>query len=131
MAAHMETENLERFLVHILTPVYRVTEDDTVRDPQMGKCLDLSNRYLCLCVSSDELKALAVELVDMVRSKVGTTKFSAVYNQIRQSVLGIQRDRKAIKVLQVATNPEAAARRKSQKNSVKKESRKRKTRVFA
>lgn len=36
MASYMEAERLEQFLVHILTPVYRVTEDDTIRDSQMG-----------------------------------------------------------------------------------------------
>ena len=38
MASHMEATSLERFLVHILTPVYRLVEDDTIRDSQMGKC---------------------------------------------------------------------------------------------
>jgi len=37
MTSHMEAARLEQFLVHILTPVYRLTEDDTIRDSQMGK----------------------------------------------------------------------------------------------
>lgn len=32
----MDTDRLQMFLVHILTPVYRITEDDTIRDTQMG-----------------------------------------------------------------------------------------------
>jgi len=32
----MEPTKLEAFLVHILTPVYKLTEDDTIRDTQMG-----------------------------------------------------------------------------------------------
>ena len=36
MASHMEATSLEGFLVHILTPVYRLVEDDTIRDSQMG-----------------------------------------------------------------------------------------------
>ena len=36
MTSHMEAQRLERFLVHILSPVYRLTEDDTIRDPLMG-----------------------------------------------------------------------------------------------
>ena len=36
MASHMEVSKLETFLVHILTPVYRIAEDDTIRDAQMG-----------------------------------------------------------------------------------------------
>jgi U3 small nucleolar RNA-associated protein 20 len=79
----------------------------------------------------DELKTLATELQDLVQSKVGTTKFSTTYNQIRQSALGVRRERKTAKVLQVMTNPEAAAKRKLQRNSIKRESRKRKDRGFA
>lgn len=79
----------------------------------------------------DEIKTIATELQDLVQSKVGTTKFSTIYNQIRQSALGVRRDRKTAKVLQVLTNPEAAAKRKLHRNSIKKESRKRRDRSFA
>lgn len=37
MVSYMAAERIERFLVHILTPVYRLVEDDTIRDPQMGE----------------------------------------------------------------------------------------------
>ena len=46
MASHMEPAKLETFLVHILTPVQRLTEDDTVRDTQMGKRNPLSKLLL-------------------------------------------------------------------------------------
>lgn len=130
MASHMEPDRLEKFLIHILTPVYRIVEDDTIRDPQMGKCLcnpECSQRLTHAHDLLDELKTLAVELQDLVQSRVGTTKFSNVYNQIRQGVLTVQRQRRATRVLQVTTNPEAAAKRKMQKNSNKKDSRKRKS----
>lgn len=65
-----------------------------------------------------------------MQAKVGTTKFAAVYNQIRQSVLGVRRERKVARVLQASTHPEAAAKRKMQRNVVKKDSRKRKERGF-
>ncbi|KAF9524997.1 hypothetical protein CPB83DRAFT_570885 [Crepidotus variabilis] len=113
MASHMEPERLEKFLVHILTPVYRIIEDDTIRDGQM-----------------DELKTTSTELQDLVQSRVGATKFSGVYNQIRQGVLGVRRERKIARVLQATTNPEAAAKRKMQRNVIKKDSRKRKDRGF-
>ncbi|KAF8058584.1 armadillo-type protein [Lyophyllum atratum] len=114
MTAHMDAGRLEKFLVHILTPVYRILEDDTIRDAQM-----------------EELKTLATELQDLLQSKVGTTKFSTTYNQIRQGVLGVRRERKAARATQVVADPEAAARRKAQRNVIKKESRKRKDRGFA
>lgn len=79
----------------------------------------------------DELKTTAVELQDLVQSKIGTTKFSLVYNQIRQGALGIRRERKVARALQVTTNPEAAAKRKMQRNVIKKDSRKRKDRGFS
>ena len=37
MVSYMEASQVERFLIHILSPVYRIVEDDTIRDPQMGK----------------------------------------------------------------------------------------------
>ena len=61
-----------------------------------------------------------------MQTKVGTTKFSVVYNQIRQSALGIRRKRKIASALLETTNPIAAAKRKIQKNVMKKDSRKRK-----
>ena len=66
----------------------------------------------------------------MVRSKVGGGKFAEVYNTIRQSALSLQRERKIARTLQHTTNPEAAAKRKIQRNAAKKESRKRKDAVF-
>lgn len=78
-----------------------------------------------------ELKNLAIELQDLVQHKVGATKFSGCYNQIRQGALGIQRERKATRALQATTQPELVARRKHQHNLVKKESRKRKSSSFA
>ncbi|OBZ65821.1 U3 small nucleolar RNA-associated protein 20 [Grifola frondosa] len=113
MVSFMESSHVERFLMHILSPIYRITEDDTIRDPQM-----------------DELKTLAVELQDLVQSKVGTTKFANVYNRIRQNVLSVQRERRTSRVMLGTTNPEAAAKRKLQRNIMKKEGRKRKTQSF-
>lgn len=51
---------------------------------------------------ADELKTLSVELQDLIQGKVGVTAFSAVYNQIRQGVLGVRRDRRTARVLQVS-----------------------------
>ncbi|CAA7260357.1 unnamed protein product [Cyclocybe aegerita] len=113
MSSHMEPQQLENFLIHMLTPIYRLTEDDTIRDSQM-----------------EELKTTAVELQDLIQSRVGATKFSNVYSQIRQSALGVRRERKVARVLQATTNPEAAAKRKMQRNIIKKDSRKRKESGF-
>lgn len=101
------------------------------------------------CFYPDEVKALAVELQDLIQTKVGTTKFANAYSRIRQSVLSVRRDRKTARSMQVITshnislvwlcscaqfqvvnNPEAAAKRKLQRNAIKKDSRKRKNKSF-
>ncbi|KAI0644852.1 armadillo-type protein [Trametes meyenii] len=113
MVSYMEAVDVERFLMHILSPLYRIVEDDTIRDQYM-----------------DDLKTLAIELQDLVQNKVGTTKFGYVYNNIRQKVLTLRRDRRTARVIQNSTHPAAAAKRKLYRNTAKKESRKRKNEVF-
>ncbi|KAL1705725.1 armadillo-type protein [Schizophyllum commune] len=114
MTTHLEPSRLERFLPHILNPLYRITQDEGIRDPQM-----------------DELKTLATEVQSLVQSKVAPTAFTAVYSKIRENVRGVQQERKIKRTLLAATNPEQAAKRKTKKNESKKESRKRKNAAFA
>ncbi|KAG1731833.1 armadillo-type protein [Suillus paluster] len=114
MASHMPDSQLERFLPHILTPVYRITEDDTIRDAGM-----------------EELKVTATELLDLLQNKVGTTIFANTYNRIRQGASSIQQERRVARATKATTNPEATAKRKLARNAGKKESRKRKNRAFA
>ncbi|KDQ13943.1 hypothetical protein BOTBODRAFT_33064 [Botryobasidium botryosum FD-172 SS1] len=113
MTSHLDSEALEAFLMHILSPVYRIMDDDTIRDAQM-----------------DELKALAQELQSLVQTKVGTTSFSNVYNRIKQSVLAVRRERKTARALQATSHPERSAKRKMQRNVSKKDNRKRKNQAF-
>ncbi|EIW80199.1 hypothetical protein CONPUDRAFT_124919 [Coniophora puteana RWD-64-598 SS2] len=114
MTSHLDGPTLERFLPHMLSPMYRVSEDDTIRDPHM-----------------EELKTLASELQDMIQAKVGTTQFATAYSKIRQGVMNVRQGRRTARATQFTTNPEAAARRKIQRNVSKKDSRKRKNSAFA
>lgn len=94
MVSYMDADALGRYLVHILTPVYQLLNDDTVRDTDMGTSLDLHN-CLLLKTRLDDIKAAAQELQDMIQTKVGTTTFTTVYSQIRQGNLAVRRERKA------------------------------------
>ncbi|KAF8131840.1 armadillo-type protein [Boletus edulis] len=114
MTSYMDASQLERFLPHILTPVYRISEEDTVRDAGV-----------------EELKTTAIELQDLVQAKVGTTVFASAYHRIRQGVVSVQQARRVARVTKATTDPEAAAKRKLARNVMKKESRKRKQRAFA
>lgn len=55
----------------------------------------------CSTMIVGELKTLAAELQDLVQAKVGTTKFAGVYNEIRQHVVGVRRERRNARVIQV------------------------------
>lgn len=114
MTSHMDGPQLERFLPHILTPVHRIIEEDTMRDAAI-----------------DEVKATATELMDLVQTKVGTTAFANAYNRIRQNVLSVRQERRVARATQAMTYPQVAAKRKIARNAMKKESRKRKDRSFA
>ncbi|KAH7883427.1 armadillo-type protein, partial [Phlebopus sp. FC_14] len=114
MASYMDGQQLERFLPHVLTPVYRITEEDTIRDSGM-----------------DELKTTATELLDLLQAKVGTTTFATTYNRIRQGALNVRQERRVARLTKATTDPEAAAKRKLARNALKKESKKRKNRAFA
>lgn len=102
MSSHMDRASLETYLVHILTPVYRILDDDTIHDNLMGRLNFVSLTPLTYrsCHVGD-LKTLAQELLELVQTQVGTTKFADVYNRIRQGVTTIRRERKTEKDVQV------------------------------
>lgn len=37
MVSFLPPEQVQKFLTHILSPLYRIVDDDTIRDPQMGQ----------------------------------------------------------------------------------------------
>jgi hypothetical protein len=45
MGSHMDGSVLERFLVHILTPLYRIVDEETIKDAQMGKFIPVFLLY--------------------------------------------------------------------------------------
>ncbi|KAH8831231.1 armadillo-type protein [Flagelloscypha sp. PMI_526] len=114
MTQQLSSSRLEHFLVHILTPVTRIAEDEVTKDEGM-----------------DTLKSTALELQALLQEKVEITAFSGVYNRLRRGVVETQQNRKTKKALQVTKNPELAAQRKMKRNEGKKESRKRKNTLFA
>ncbi|CAE6338688.1 unnamed protein product [Rhizoctonia solani] len=114
MASHLPAPTLETFLPHILAPVYRIAEEDTIKDTEL-----------------DDLKTLTHELQGLLQQRTGTTAFANAYSRIRQGVVRVRQERKIQRATQAATHPEAAARRRLQRNITKKEGKKRKDRAFA
>ncbi|KAG8737812.1 U3 snoRNP protein [Ceratobasidium sp. 414] len=114
MSSHLPAPTLEHFLPHILAPVYRISEEETIKDTQL-----------------EPLKTFTHELQALLQQRTGTTAFAAAYSRIRQGVVRVRRERKIQRATQAAAQPEVAARRKLQRNIAKKEGRKRKDRSFA
>jgi len=50
---------------------------------------------------TDEPSMSAMELVDLVQAKLGTTSFATAYNWIRQSALNAQQERRVARATQV------------------------------
>lgn len=95
MSTYLEEMRLTSYLIHILNPICRLIEDETIRDIHMSTYI-----FLMYLVSNDlsttaELKLVAQELQDLIQEKVGTTKFTAVYTQIRQKTMAVRQKRKA------------------------------------
>ncbi|KAG8679084.1 U3 snoRNP protein, partial [Ceratobasidium sp. 394] len=70
MGSHLPAPTLEHFLPHILAPVYRISEEETIKDSQL-----------------ESLKTLTHELQALLQQRTGTTTFAAAYSRIRQGVV--------------------------------------------
>ncbi|SCZ90492.1 BZ3500_MvSof-1268-A1-R1_Chr1-3g02022 [Microbotryum saponariae] len=123
--SHLDKTHLERFLVQMATPIFRISEDPNAQDPQMV-----------------ELQNLAREVQELLQSKVGTTMYSNVHTTIRQRAAERRNERKTAMALQVSSskrwlasgainNPELDAQRKAKRSEQKTRQKKRKNAAFA
>lgn len=101
MINHLPVERLERYLRHVLSPIYRIVDDEgdvriTPGDQQLGK---LERRSLFHPVDDtihiEQLYELSIEVRDLVQNKVGTTAFSVVWEQLRKRSVEKRGSRKA------------------------------------
>lgn len=105
MATQLDVDVVSHFLIHILSPILRVMDDDQ---------------------APEDLKLLASEVQDLVQEKVGPSQFTRTYAHVKQSVLDKRRERKNARLLEAVANPEKAAQRRMSRNTARHESRKRK-----
>lgn len=100
MTSHHPSSLLQRYLGHMLNPIYRILEDDTLHDDSMGM---LHQKQLSGLADNnlEKLKTLATELLDLVQGKVGTTNFSEAYNAIKQHVTMVRHERKTQAAIRV------------------------------
>ncbi|KAF8986162.1 U3 snoRNP protein [Entomortierella lignicola] len=113
-STHIHTNDIKSYLIPIISPIYRIVNDETAKGTEM-----------------EELKKLGSEVLDLVQKRAGTTDYFIAYNRIRQHVLEVRRERKQQRVMQAMNDPEARARRRIQKNEMKSRKRQLKSKEFA
>ncbi|KAJ9108547.1 hypothetical protein QFC19_002263 [Naganishia cerealis] len=119
MINFLPVERTNRYLKHVLSPIYRIADEEgdvriTPGDQQLERLYELS-----------------IEVRDLVQSKVGTTAFSTVWEQLRKRSVEKRGSRKAEQHRMAVADPEAYGRRKEQRSNMKQESKKRKAKSFA
>ncbi|WFD44325.1 U3 snoRNP protein [Malassezia psittaci] len=109
ISTQISPEILEMFLVHILSPIQRITDDDSVEETH---------------------RTLAAEVQELIQSRVSATSFTRAYAHVRQAILTNRRERRNHRLMQNVMDPERAAKRRHTRNLHKHESRKRKNGAF-
>ncbi|KAG8902825.1 U3 snoRNP protein [Tulasnella sp. 403] len=109
MTSHVDDATVETHLNPMLSTIYRVLEGDLDGDAQ-----------------SDELKTLATELQDLLRKRVGGTKYSFAYNEVRQKALTLRTERRAQKAIQAVADPETFLQEKAKRGAAQRVTKKRK-----
>lgn len=104
MAQHLGKQCLP-VLEIMLIPLHR-----EIRDPQ----------------TDDELKTLANDVVNLIKTVIGVEEFSKVYAQVGKFVAEKRQMRKRQRAVEAVADPAESARKKARKNVKKQENRKRK-----
>ncbi|GJN92260.1 hypothetical protein Rhopal_005290-T1 [Rhodotorula paludigena] len=110
----LDAATLQHFLIQMAVPIFRISEDPNAQDPQMA-----------------ELQTLAHEVQELLQSKIGTTAYAQVHNQIRQRAAEKRNARKRDLALQAINDPVEEAKRKAKRQELKKAQKKRKVAAFA
>ncbi|EGU13301.1 hypothetical protein RTG_00465 [Rhodotorula toruloides ATCC 204091] len=114
MISSLEAVALQRFLMQMAVPIFRISEDTVLNDPQMV-----------------ELQTLSREVQELLQQKIGTTAYAQVHNQIRQRAAARRNERKQATALKAINDPVEDAKRKAKRAEQKKTQKKRKAASMA
>nr|XP_039257179.1 small subunit processome component 20 homolog [Styela clava] len=109
-AATMLLESIQEYLHIVLNPVYRECERRIVEEDK----------------NATALKTLANEVLEVVKSKVGSAVFTKAYAKVQKRVTSDRRERKRKRDVELVANPQKAAAAKVRRQIKKKDQRKRK-----
>ncbi|KAJ3050202.1 U3 snoRNP protein [Rhizophlyctis rosea] len=114
ISAFVSQDKLEVYLLPMISTLYRTANDETAKGPD-----------------ADDLRRLANEVMELLQKHAGTALYIEVYNKVHSHIVDVRRERKMKRDIQAVVDPEARARRRLQKNEMKRSSRKRKAEDFA
>jgi len=101
---------VERFLPHMLSPLYRATSDGQAEASAHG----------------NDAVELAKEVTSLIEEKAGATAFLKAFSDVQKQATQKRASRKQARAVEAITDPGAAAQRKLAKNVMKRETIKRK-----
>ncbi|WVQ94326.1 hypothetical protein IAU59_001405 [Kwoniella sp. CBS 9459] len=114
---HLSKEQGRTYLVHILSPVYRILDEG-------GDLANTEDSQI------DDLRTLATQVREFVQTKAGTSAFSSTWEKLRRSTVSRREERRDQRNKMVFTDPKKWAARKGRKVERGKEGKKRKMKAF-
>ncbi|KAJ3332477.1 U3 snoRNP protein, partial [Blyttiomyces sp. JEL0837] len=114
IAGFIDRSELRPYLGPMMSVLYRTAEDST-----SGGTM------------AEELRLLAKEIMEHLNSLAGPAMYLDVYQSVHLDVQAVREERRMKRKIQAVVDPEARARRKVQKNEMKKAGRKRKVEALA
>ncbi|KAJ3139780.1 U3 snoRNP protein [Physocladia obscura] len=79
----------------------------------------------------EELKVLGKEIAEHMQNAIGISEYLEIYNKVHNTVQDVRQERKVKRKIQAVADPEASAKRREQKNVMKKAGKKRKAEEFS
>nr|KAJ3422654.1 U3 snoRNP protein [Polyrhizophydium stewartii] len=102
------------YYLSMVGALYRVAKDETAKGPV-----------------ADELKQLALEVMAMFETQLGKAEYLDIYTKVHQQVLAVRQERRVQRSILAVADPAASAKRRTQKNLAKRNSRKRRADEFS
>ncbi|KAI8801037.1 hypothetical protein BJ742DRAFT_716305 [Cladochytrium replicatum] len=106
ISTFLPPEALLPYVEPMVRTLYRTVNDETAR-------------------GMDDVKTLGQDVMNLIKKQVGVDKYLAVYNSVHLAVKIVRRERKLKRTIMAVTDPERRAKRKIQKNEMKKAGRQR------
>ena len=114
ISTHIPQQEYEPYYLSMIATLYRTAKDETLKG-----------------ADAEQLRQLATQVMEHLQKNIGTIAYVELYNKVQRHIEEVRRDRRSQRAIQAVADPEAHARRRIQKNEMKRSSRKRKAESFA